>query len=576
MSARNHDGRLAVILPVAVGVALLGGALFLLPGQMEVRHAEQRAQPVATEAAPVPAPAAVAPPPQALPPSPPAIATLIPTADAATLATLTAELVAAGVGVTTRQVAYDLAAARRPAVALAYLAARPDGAEPTTWRLRADLLRATGRPAEAAAMLAAAVRGRGGVAPADIIATGYALDRPDLIVAAAASGAIPPPDAALALDLARRADRAGRDDLIVTLDRTTTANWRAADPWLAIRVATRRGDMAAALAAVPSLPIAQQEAAREAIVTKAGDRAALRSMLLARAEAPGAARETVAEQLLAAGYRDDAIAVLKGAAVGQPVDSRGVQRLLYLMGPRPAAADRAWLREQALRGGAAEQRAWLAVYADHDRPADALAFATRHPLASQTDILLKRAALARAAGDAAAGRAAIAGLLDGRALDAAQVRAMSAVQPAGLDAAQASAITRLRVATGVAAPSDRLDLAWAAWNGGDARQAATWLRGYLADAPTDAAALRLMADVQAKTGGAAAARPWLERALAQTPAKSRAQAELLDRLGRDAEALRVVEELRRDAPRDRALAAMQARLLIAQGQPGAARTVLQP
>ena len=576
MSARNHDARLAVVLPVGIGVVMLGGALLLLPGQREVRHAERRAQPVPASAVPPPPIAVIAPPPVALPPSPPAIATMIPTADAATLARMTAELIADGVGVTTRQVAYDLVAAKRPAVALAYLAERPDGAQPDTWRLRADLLHSIGRSGEAAVMVAAAARRNSGIAPADIVALGYALDRPDLIVAAAASGAIPPPDATLALDLARRADRARRDDLIAALDRATTANWRAADPWLAIRIATRRGDTAAALAAVTGLPAAQQDAAREAIVTKAGDRAAMRTMLLARADAPGSPRETVAEQLLAAGFRDDAIGVLKAAAVGQPVEARGVQRLLYLMGPRPAAADRAWLRQQALRGDVADQRAWLAVYADRDRPSEALAFVARHPLSGQTDILLKRAALARAANDAAAGRVAIAGLLDGRTLDAAQVRALSAVQPVGGDPAQASAITRMRVASGVAAPRDSLDLAWAAWNGGDARQAATWLRGYLAEEPTDVAALRLMADVQAKAGGAAAAKPWLERALAQTPVNSRAQAELLDRLGRDAEALRVVEGLRRDAPSDRALAAMQARLLIAQGQPGAARLALAP
>lgn len=83
-----------------------------------------------------------------------------------------------------------------------------------------------------------------------------------------------------------------------------------------------------------------------------------------------------------------------------------------------------------------------------------------------------------------------------------------------------------------------------------------------------------MADVQAKLGGTSAARPWLERALSQTPPQSRARAELLDRLGRRAEAVTLVEALRVEAPQDRALAALQARLLIAQGQPGRARTVL--
>ncbi|MEG8054836.1 tetratricopeptide repeat protein [Sphingomonas aerolata] len=83
-----------------------------------------------------------------------------------------------------------------------------------------------------------------------------------------------------------------------------------------------------------------------------------------------------------------------------------------------------------------------------------------------------------------------------------------------------------------------------------------------------------MADVQARIGGAREARPWLERALAQTPADSRARAEVLEKLGRQDEAVRLVETLRSETPQDRSLAALHARLLITQGQPGRARTVL--
>jgi predicted Zn-dependent protease len=83
-----------------------------------------------------------------------------------------------------------------------------------------------------------------------------------------------------------------------------------------------------------------------------------------------------------------------------------------------------------------------------------------------------------------------------------------------------------------------------------------------------------MADVQARLGGERAARPWLDRALAQTPADSKARVEILEKLGRRSEAVVLVETLRSEMPRDRSLAALHARLLIAQGQPGRARTVL--
>ena len=217
MSGPRVKGRLAVVVPVLAGLGLLGIGLWLLPGDREVVTAARRAQPAPprTVAMPTPVPA---PPPPAVVPQEPALAAAILTEDAAGLAALTARLIAGGRPVTTLQVAYDLVAANRPAVALDYLAARPDGRTAQSWRLRFDLSRKTGRVAEAQALLATAAA-HGGVAAADFVAAGYALDRADLIVAAAASGAIPPPDAALALDLARRAERTKRYDLIAALDR---------------------------------------------------------------------------------------------------------------------------------------------------------------------------------------------------------------------------------------------------------------------------------------------------------------------------------------------------------------------
>ena len=574
MSVGRHHAWIAIGLPVLGGLGLLAGGLLLLPDRREVLHAQRRARPFAEPpAASLPPPAApIATRPVTLPPAPPAIATAIPTADAASLAALTLRLIAQGQSVTTAQVAYDLVAAKRPTVALAYLNARPDGSAPPTWALHVDLLRQAGRTTEAAAMVTRAARARSGVAAADLVAAAYAIDRPDLVIAAAAQGAIPPPDAPLALDLARRADKAGRTEWIAMLDRATKADWRGADPWLAIRVATRAGNTAAALRAADRLPADQREAARETIVTTAGDRDGLRRLLLARADAPDAPVATIAEQMLAAGFRDDAVGVLRRAATGQPVAGPATQRLLYLMGPRPAADDLAWLRQQTMRGTPAEQIDWIDIYARRDRPAAALAFVSRHPLAAQTDVMLTRLSLARAADDDKAARVLASALLNARDLDPAQLRAVAAAAPA--DPAQAGTLARRRIAAGVADPRDAIDLAWAAWNAGDVAATMQWLRDHLATTPDDPVALRLMADAQARTVGAAAARPWLERALAQTPPNSRARAELLDRLGRRAEAIAIVETLRADAPQDRSLAALHARLLIAQGQPGRARTVL--
>ncbi|WP_380780192.1 hypothetical protein [Sphingomonas sp. R86520] len=571
MRIDRRRGRLAIVLPAIAGLGLLAGGLMLLPNDREILHAERRARPVPTASSSLPV-APVSPP--AVAPAHPAIAAQIATADAAALAALTTQLIAAGQPVSTMQVAYDLVAAKRPAVALDYLAARPDGEAAATWRLRVDLLRQAGRTADASTLVTQAAQKRGSVPAADIVAAAYAIDRPDLVIVAAANHVVPSPDAALSLDLARRADKAGRNDLIALLDTATTANWRAADPWLAIRVAARAKDTAAGLKAADYLPVEQRPAAREAILTTAGDRESLRTELLARAAAPDAQPEREAERLLASGYRADAAAVLRRAATGQPPTAPAAQRALYLMGPRPESDDLAWLKQQSLQGNGAQQRAWLARYVERDRPGEALAFVSRHPLASQTDVMLMRLSLARTAGNDAAGRAVLASLLDGRALDPAQVAALSAAAPARIEPAQAAAIAKRRVAAGVAAPRDQLDLAWTAWNAGDAKGAAKWLDAHLETAPTDLPALRLMADVQARVGGDRAARPWLDRALAQTPAESKARVEILEKLGRRADALSLVETLRADTPHDRSLAALHARLLIAQGQAGRARTVL--
>lgn len=557
---------LAIGVPMVAGGGVLLAAVLLLPGRTEVLHVERRAQPVAASIAlPPPLPVAAPSTGSRLP----VLADAIARADAGELAALTMRLQAAGQKVTTLQVAYDLKAAGRGPVALAYLAARPDGQAAETWPLRIDLLAEGGRRDAAVALFDKA---KGVPGPA-IVAAAYALDRPDLLVAAAERGTIPRPDAALSLDLARRLERAGQGALIARLDRVGS-DWRARDPWLAIRVAQAAGDQQGALAAAGLLPVDQRDAAREAILTRAGDRAGLRRMLLARAEAPGADILPIAEQLLATGARDDAVAVL-ATAVGQGgPDGPAARRLLYLLGPRPGARDVAWLRQRTLAGTPAQQLDWIAAYADRDRPGEAAAFLARHPLADRTPVLLTRLRLAQAAGDDGAGRAVLARLLDGRALTADAVRAAGDAMPRKPDPAQLAALLRARVATGIAAPRDRMDLAWSAWNAGDAPRTVQILRDYLASDGDDLPALRLMADAQAKIGGDRAARPWLEKALAQTPADSRAYAELLDRLGRRREAAALVERLRRTTPADRQLVALQARLLIADGQPGRARMLL--
>ncbi|MEH3036969.1 MAG: hypothetical protein PGN23_10850 [Sphingomonas adhaesiva] len=559
MTAARRHARIAVGLSLALGAACVLGGLWLLPGRTEVATAADRAVP--------PPPRRFVPPAPARPAAAaePSLAALIHAAPAPALAEETARLNAAGRPVTTLQVAWDLLAAGRAGVALAYIALRPDRDAPALWPVRLRLLKATGRRDDAATLLASPPAG---VAPHDVVAAGYALDRADLIAAAIAKGALPAEPAALMLDLIRRMDAADRRDLVAALDRRSTGAWRRADPWLALRIATRDADIPAALRAIDLLPPGERDTARETLLTRTGDRAALRTLWLAEPD-----RAAAAEKLLAAGFRADAIATLRTLAATLSPGAPAAQRLLYLMGPRPRPADLAWLRDRTLTGDAADQRAWIAAYAPRDRPAAALAFLSRHPLAQSNALLLTRLSLADSAGDTATAGTIVATLLDGRALAPGELRA---IDPRALPPGPAQLLARRRIAAGIATPAERLDLAWAAWNRGDAPGTIAQLTPYLADRPQDAVALRLMADAQAKAGGTTAARPYWERALAASPDADRTRAELLDRLGRRAEALRLVETLRADAPADRRLAALQARLLIAMGQPGRARAVLAP
>ena len=574
MTSAQQKQRLTVVLPVALGVAALLAAPWLLPGATELAGIDERTNSAAppVEAA-VSTPPVTEPPPAPTLPTPPSLAEQIATADAATLDALTDRLVADGAQVSSVGVAHDLVSAGRPAVALAYLAARPDGATPATWRLRFDLMRSTGDTTGALALLTAATRARTGVAPADIVTAGYALDRPDLIVQAAQAGAIPPPDAALTLDLARRLEKRGAA-AIAALDRVARTDWRAADPWLALRVARASGDTAAALRAAKLLPAKDRTAAEEDALTRSGDRAGLIALLRRQAAQPRVDRAALAERLLAAGDRAGAISTFQAAAATSPPNAPVAERLLYLMGPRPEAPALAWLVRRATTGLAQSQRAWLPVYAERDTPSAALALLARHPLNSQTDVLMTRLRLARAAGEDAAGNTALAALLDGRALSPVELRRIAAIAPPRPPAALAAALARRRSDAGLVGPQERLDLAWRAWNRGDADGTATVLRPYLNDRPNDVVALRLMGDAQAKLSGDAAARPWFARALAQTDSPSRAGAELLEKLGRRDDAISMVEALRTETPRDRSLVALHARLLIAQGQPGRARAVL--
>jgi len=564
--------------PILGGGVLLAATLVLMPNRWQIADAIRRGT--------------FSPPPAAIPLPPPGIAQLMQrfsegrrlaspdlqrlmaassaTGSASTLSAIADALAKNGAPVATDRVSYDIMAAGRPDVALTFLESRPDRAAPALWRLRFDLHRKTGDMAGAADLLRSAVMTPGNAPPQDLAEAAYALATPELLITAAEHGAIPPLSQAQSLDLASWANTAQRYDLISRIDRAGTPGWRADNPWLAMTLAQRSGDTGSALRYAALLP-SGRDAARESIVMASGNPQGIRQYLLAQASARGADRPAIAQRLLEKGFRPDAIALLRQQSAREAGDGGASARMLYLMGPRPTGEDLDWLRSRA----SADPR-WLAAYIEREQPAKALAFVESRPAADSSDMLVQRIALANAARDRVAAARALDGLLDGRPLTARQLKAAAtATVPADRAGHYALALARARIAAGQGEPSDRLSLAWDGWDRGNAEEAVGYLQGYLRDRPDDRAALRLMADAQAKLKGEVAARPWLERLLAVTP-PSIDRADLLNRLGRTADAMALVEMLRRVSPGNRRLDIMLSRLLIASGDPGRARKVLRP
>ncbi len=578
-SLASPQGMISTMVALGAFVAM---STVLMPNASDVAAALRRARPAVAPAAPFHAPAAA--PARTLevlatlfeqhqPLQPVELRQLLAwsakAGNAATLGAIADEL-GQSEPVPTTQVTYDILAGGRPAVALAFLEGRPERDAPANWLLRLQLHRQTDDLPFAQAMVRRAAVVPGAALPSDFVQGAYAVGVPEALLTAAEHRVIPPLDKAQSLDLARQAQASGRYDLIARIDRSGTPDWRSDDPWLAMTMAQRAGNFAGALRYAALLPQGAAEA-RRSIIIASGDRPAIRSMLMEEGRSKPGNLSSIAQQLLDTGFRDDAIGLLQEGCGRCAPDDALATRLLYLMGPRPATSGLGWLRAKA----DADAR-WLKVYVDRDTPAAALAYLQTRADGNATPMLLDRLRLAVAARDKVAAGQALNGLIDGRPLSAAQAGAVTAASPPWLDRKAALALARMRINAGAELANDSLDLAWDAWNRHDLGGARDNLARYLSRKPADPAALRLMADIERQRSGDKAARVWLEKALVATPKPTLERARLLEQLGRFDEALSLVRSLRQASPSDRRLEAMAGRLLIAMGDPGAARKELQP
>ena len=574
-----YNARSAFLGPLAGGVMLLAATALLVPNRAQIADAVRRAT--------------FTPPPVPTAPAAPSSAVLmqrykegarlssieleqllrasIATAPAHFLSTMASTVERSSGSVSTAQITYDILAHGRVAEALAFLESRPDAGASALWPLRFDLHRKLGDVRGARALVRAAALAPGTAMPHELVSAAYAMSQPELLVIAAETGALPRLSRSQSLDLASFAHEHKRYDLISRIDKAGTPSWRDDNPWLAMTTALHFGDVSAALRYADQLP-AGAKAARETIVMGSKDSDAIRRLLMDKAAQKHTDRVLIAGQLLDRGFRTEAVSVLKTVSAPAGPQEAAASRMLYLMGPRPRQEDLDWLRSHALT-----DPRWLGPYLEREEPARALAFLESRRDADATSTLLRRITFAHEARDEKGSSRALDRLLDGRPLDASQLKNASlALASPTMLRRYGLALSKARVRAGAEAPSDRLDLAWDAWNRGKAQEAADQLRPYLEQEPADMSALQLMASIQGKLGGKGSERPWLERLLRLTPTQSRERATVLARLGRRSEAITLLEQLREQSPGDRQLSIQLSRLLVSAGDPGRARKVLQP
>jgi TolA-binding protein len=302
------------------------------------------------------------------------------------------------------------------------------------------------------------------------------------------------------------------------------------------------------------------------------------------------AQRAIAFRLLDLSAKPAALAIFRRLAAGTPAESSDAQQTLFLMGPRPEAAQLDWIEAQARAATGAVRVGWARALIDAGAPRRA------------AGVLEADAAVPGRVGGPATLLAAEAYLAAGTPADmTAFARLLASRIPREGDFANARRLAEL------AAAGNRTDLArqgyerlflldpaqrdaqrqvgFFAFADGDFERARALVARYLAGAapgtPADWEAHYYLGESLYRLKERSAARIEHERALAAIDALSPApfaarsvQAYLYHRLGRSEESVALYGRLLREQPRNRDLRADYAGVLLELGRTGLARSVL--
>jgi Flp pilus assembly protein TadD len=298
---------------------------------------------------------------------------------------------------------------------------------------------------------------------------------------------------------------------------------------------------------------------------------------------PGALRTQIAFRLLEAGDKAAGEPIFRALAANAGPRDAATQRLLFVWGPRPTAAQLDWLQSRARDAVGRDRAAWLRLLTERGAAQRAITLQRSAPLPDDQadDVLAAYLEAIEASGDRALLAKTLQDLLP-RARSAALLGTL-ARHAAGLDDPRFERrLIESALAAGSRDPALHRALGLLAYRSGDTRAAEQHLIRFVDEKGGDSETYRALGELRLRQGDANSAKLNFEKSLA---AFERApnhrfegrlfKAGLLHRLKRFPDARALYEQLRSERPDDTHLIADFAALLLDVGDTRSARALLE-